>query len=223
MEFRLERDPGEQEEVDHCHPHLREDGVLRCSQECFDPQVLLDPLEEELDLPALFVDQRNVHSGETELVGEKLVRHIVLLIMERHETEILRVLLLRLREHESDAFILQDARSCSRTVLPNPNDLSVLLQADHEVVSCIDNGLQKRQIEVPTIDHEDRASWVAGEIHPLHRRDVVRLAIREFHEIGNLAADGEGRVEFDRSFGSPELRPREQVEAEVDGGGIDGT
>ena len=36
----------------HGAPHLRPHGVLAVGQEMLDPQVLLDPFEEQFDLPA---------------------------------------------------------------------------------------------------------------------------------------------------------------------------
>lgn len=39
-----------------CDSDLRSHGVLGCAEKCFDAQVLLDPLEEQFDLPAAFVN-----------------------------------------------------------------------------------------------------------------------------------------------------------------------
>ena len=40
-------------------PDLSEHGVMRCAEECLDFQILLDPFEKELDLPAFLVQIRN--------------------------------------------------------------------------------------------------------------------------------------------------------------------
>ena len=42
--------------INHRHPNLRHDRVFRRSQESLDLQVLLEPLEERLNLPAGFID-----------------------------------------------------------------------------------------------------------------------------------------------------------------------
>src|SRR5580700_6222899 len=45
----------QQQECDQCRINLRLHRVLGAAKERFDPKVLLDPLEEQLDLPALLV------------------------------------------------------------------------------------------------------------------------------------------------------------------------
>lgn len=41
----------------HGHPDLRQHGIARGAEEGFDLQVLLDPFEEQFDLPAVLVDR----------------------------------------------------------------------------------------------------------------------------------------------------------------------
>src|SRR3989304_1863613 len=52
-------------------PHLRLHSVLRGSEERLDPKMLLDPPEEELDLPALLVKQGDAFRGKGKIVGEE--------------------------------------------------------------------------------------------------------------------------------------------------------
>ena len=53
------------------NPNLRLDRVLGGSKKRLDPQVLLDPLEEQLDLPALTVKVRDQPGFEGKVVGQK--------------------------------------------------------------------------------------------------------------------------------------------------------
>ena len=48
-------------------------SIRGCAHEGFDAQVLLDGLEEQLDLPSLFIDRRDGGWPELEMVGEELV------------------------------------------------------------------------------------------------------------------------------------------------------
>lgn len=52
-------------------PDLRLDGILAGAQKRLDAQMLLDPLEEQLDLPALSVKVCNQRGFEHEVVGQK--------------------------------------------------------------------------------------------------------------------------------------------------------
>jgi len=53
------------------HPNLRPHGVLRSSIKRFDPQVLFDPTEEKLHLPAQFVKLGNGQGGQKKVVRQK--------------------------------------------------------------------------------------------------------------------------------------------------------
>ena len=68
--FRLKFDVRNQQVIDHRDPYLREYGILGSAEERLDLEMLLDPFEEELDLPAVFVDEGDIESGKLEVVGE---------------------------------------------------------------------------------------------------------------------------------------------------------
>ena len=71
IESQLFADDGHQEVDRHGYPDLALHGVLRSAVEAFDPQVLLDPLEEQFHLPALLVEFGDGCCGEREIVGEE--------------------------------------------------------------------------------------------------------------------------------------------------------
>ena len=49
--------------------YLAQDRVIRVADEGLDPQVLFDPAEENLDLPALFIDIACGLGRELEVIG----------------------------------------------------------------------------------------------------------------------------------------------------------
>lgn len=55
----------------HCAPDLGLHSVLACAQKVLDAQVLLDPFEEEFDLPAVFVQGCDGGSRQAGVVGQK--------------------------------------------------------------------------------------------------------------------------------------------------------
>lgn len=61
----------EQNVGDEGHGDLAADGILAGAHEAGDLQVLLDPLEERLDLPALFVECGDLLPGAGQVVGEQ--------------------------------------------------------------------------------------------------------------------------------------------------------
>ena len=55
----------------HCNPDLGLHRVLAGAQECLDAQVLLDPFEEQLHLPALAIQGRDQFELERKVVGQE--------------------------------------------------------------------------------------------------------------------------------------------------------
>ena len=87
LEPALKADVGQQQEVDHRGPNLGEHGVLGGPQEGLDLQMLLDPLEEKLHLPASFIKLGDGPGGKEEVVGQEIVSSLGSKIMETDETQ----------------------------------------------------------------------------------------------------------------------------------------
>ena len=69
------------------------DRILRGAEKCFDPQMLLDPFEKELHLPAAAVQFGYGQGRKVEIVGEKNEQLVVLGIVELHPAQLDRVTL----------------------------------------------------------------------------------------------------------------------------------
>ena len=65
-------DDGDQHVRGDRSPYLRLDRVFGCSKERFDTQMLFDPFEEQLDLPALFVKCANSQRRKRHVVRQEL-------------------------------------------------------------------------------------------------------------------------------------------------------
>src|SRR5690625_6670833 len=63
-----------QQKIDaHCNPDLSQNSIPGSSQKGLDLEVLLDPFEEQLNLPARLVDGSNGGRGQLEIIGQKKV------------------------------------------------------------------------------------------------------------------------------------------------------
>ena len=69
--MKLLLDDGDQQVGGHGAPDLRLHCVLAGAQETLDAQVLLDPLEEQLDLPTALVQVCDRQGGRGRVVGEE--------------------------------------------------------------------------------------------------------------------------------------------------------
>ena len=59
-------------------PDLSFDCILGGAIKGLDPEMLLDPFEKQLDLPAAAIEVGNRDSGKNEVVGQKHKRFVVL-------------------------------------------------------------------------------------------------------------------------------------------------
>src|SRR5207237_9455719 len=75
----LETDVSQKQVIGNGGPDLSEDGVLRGTQEGFEFEVLLNPFEEELDIPAGLIDLGDGGGGEMKEIGQKAVGEAVFL------------------------------------------------------------------------------------------------------------------------------------------------
>ncbi len=73
-QFCFEFVEGQDQQRDERNPDLSEHGIPACPEEGFDLQVLLDPFEEKLDLPAVMIDVADRFSEKVADVCEKVER-----------------------------------------------------------------------------------------------------------------------------------------------------
>ena len=64
-------DDGDQNIDAHCYENLCLDRIFARSEKGLDPQMLLDPAKEQLDLPTALVELCNGQSGDHMVVGQK--------------------------------------------------------------------------------------------------------------------------------------------------------
>jgi len=103
-------DDGDQYVGGHGAPDLRLDRILAVAQEFLDPQVLFDPLEEQLNLPAAFVQRSNGQGGQRRVVGQKNQCLARFRVFEADAPQMLGILPCRGIAIEHDPLIANDAR-----------------------------------------------------------------------------------------------------------------
>ncbi len=87
-------------------PGLRLDGVLAVAQEFLDSQVLLEPFEEQFDLPAIFfVKGSNSQRWQGKIVGQKYERLATLRVVETYTPQIVWVMFSGIKPVECDGLI----------------------------------------------------------------------------------------------------------------------
>src|SRR5262249_18512564 len=151
--------------------------------EGLDPQVLLDPAEEELDAPSAAVELGDDEGCELEVVGEENQGLPLLGVAHTNAPHGVRI-----GCHgagEQDDLITGDAgRAVDRSGIAGA-EAEVLLRPDHEAGAGLCEAVQPWEVDVAAVEDVDRA--------PLGRElveyiDVVDSAAAEVDERGDAAA-----------------------------------
>ena len=99
--------------LDDRHKHVNADsdpdldlhGVDGRTVECLDPKVLLDPFEEQFDLPSAFVQLCDRQGGEYEIVGDKNQQSFGFHVEVAYPSKRNRIILRRFWTFENDCLV----------------------------------------------------------------------------------------------------------------------
>lgn len=176
------------------NPDLRLDRVLGGSVKRFDPQMLFDPLEEQLDLPALAIQLRNQLGFEREVVGQKR-DSLACLVLGHDTTQRSGIVLAGIEDRQHASLIANDVRAGSvHGVGVAALELGVgLCAGDKKSIGLMDHE-QPLEIEIPSIEQVISTGLDAQQVQGV---DLVHLAIGDVNESWNGAAQVQQGVEFD--------------------------
>ena len=202
-----------------CDPDLRSHGVLSCAEKCFDAQVLFDPLEEQFDLPAAFVNGSDGLCWQIEVICQEDQALSSLGIKEADTSEFFRVV--------SFTFVSSQPNGLIAAQTAGLVDWTRLTQAKSHIAFCPDDKVGVRafdskesgKVQVSTVKDID-ASWFKK--HPIHKVNVMNRSVCNMHEDRYRTSQINLSVELNRSFGSAEMSPRKHRQTQINRGGIDG-
>lgn len=194
-------------------PDLRLDGVDRIAEEVLDRQILLEPLEEQFDLPAVFVDGGDRECWRLEQVGQKYQMLAGLGIAKRYATQTLGISRLRFRRGQENGLIGTQSRTDLHGAGGNPGGAQVVLGANDEADLLSVQSKQPGEIQIAPVDDQNRSRWQTDLVE---QPDVVHLASGNADEYGYCAPQVDDDVRFYGRFGLPEVSPWKQRQAKVD-------
>lgn len=210
---------GDQHIGAHRNPDLRSHGVLTGAQKHLNSQVLLDPFEEQLDLPALTVQVGNEFWLQGEVVGQKR-DSLARFVLDHDPAQGGRIVLAGI-EHGEYASLNADDRGGATVhgLGIAPPALGVALGPRHEEGLCLMNDVPPaevmiapiEQLEGPSLDHQ-----VVQHI------DRVGLAVSDANEAGDGAMQVQQRVQLDSGRGGAKRCPRMKRKTQINGAGVEG-
>ena len=210
---------GNHEENAHSDPDLSFHGVLAQSVEGLDPQVLLDPLEEELDLPAGLVGLRDNKRIDRKVVCNEYKQLPAFDIPETDSSKIASVVSFGFCSIETNRLV--GSQACGLVDASRFSDVvaHVLLGSGHEEGRGHVNLEESLEVHVSAIHDIEGSSF---EHDFIENADVVDLSVRNRDEHGDRTTQVDQRMEFDGGFSSLKTGPGKQTHTEVDRGRIQG-
>ena len=210
---------GDQQVGRYGNPYLRLDGVLAGAKKHLDAQMLLDPLEEQFHLPALAVEIGDQLGLQCKVVGQKC-QALARVVLDHHPAHRCGVILARKIGCQHTGLIAQHSRiDPIHRMRVTPLELGVALGARHKEGLRLVDHEQPGEIEVAPIHQVERPRLQHQRVHHV---DLVRLAIGDVNETGDIASQVQQRVQLDGCLGRTKRRPGKHRQTQVDGAGIEG-
>ena len=199
-------------------PDLGLHSVFAQAVEGFDAKVLLDPLKEELDLPAGFVDLRDHNGADLEVVGYEDQAFSGFCIQKAYSAQVATVEAFGFRSVETDRLIgSQSSGLVYRARFANVV-FHVDLRPGYEERQSRMNPIEPSEIDVSTIHYIEGSSF---EDYPIQGVDVVALPLGDRHECRDRSVQVDHGVEFDGGFSLSKPSPRKETHAQVYRGRVD--
>ena len=213
-------DDGNETVCDDCNVNLYADRILGLSPESFDLEVLLDPFEEQLHLPSIFIEKSDVLGCKIEIVRVVNKAPLEFRGIVDNPSDDSGILLLILLLGKAYALVFEDVVSPIKYAFSIDNLIGrfTLLPDDEESPEHVD-AIESGEVKIASVKHIARQRLVC---EPVHRVDIMHLGIGDPIEHWYLSNDVNLSMDPDTRLGASKLCPSEYGHAQVDGSGVDG-
>ena len=198
-------------------PDLGAHGVGAGAIEGFDAQMLFDPLEEQLNLPAALIKVNDRQCRGGEIIGQKDQRRAGFGIAMADAPQRSGIITLGIKSGRDHGLVKAQAGGFIHWTGVTAGAAEVLFGTGDEESAALMNAIESGEVEIAAIHDVERASFPDQLVEDVH---VVNTARGDNDDGGKVALEREQRVEFDGGLVVAEGGPREQREAEVKGGGV---
>ena len=205
---------------DNGNVYLYSDCILGLSPKFLDLKVLLNPLEKQLNLPSVLVQECDILGRKVEVVRVICECPMKFFCIEDNAPDGERIVLPVPLSREADGLVSQDVVIPFKQVISGFDNVVrfELLPYDEECSRLL-NGEKSGEVKVASVKH------IAGKTlvcEPVHRIDVMNLCIGNPVEDRYLCGNVNLGVDSDARLCASEFCPAEDGHTEVDGRGIDG-
>ena len=200
-----------------CDPDLRFDGIFGGAVERFDSKMLLDPFEEQFDLPAGLVQPRDGQSRFAEVVCQKHEFLARRRIGVSDATQGVGVAVMRVKAFQNNRLIETDAHALLDRMGITALEPEVVFGPGDKEGSVAMDTVQSREVQITAVHDVERAGFDGQVVEDV---DVVNLAGGNNDKGWNTSMKVQQRMQLDRRFVLPEFRPGKQGQTKIDRRGI---
>ena len=214
------RNDGNEAVGDDGHMYLNTDCVIGFSPETLDLEMLLNPFEEQLNLPPVFVEKGDVFCAEEEIVRIVNEASMKLWRVVDNPSDDTGIFLLIFLPREANSLIFEYIVCSVENTLAIDNLVYrlALLPDDKESSERIDS-IESGKVKIASVKHIARQRLVC---EPVHRVDIMYVGVGDSVEHRNLRDDINLSMNPDARLRASELCPFEYGHAEVNGRRVNG-
>ena len=182
-----------------------------------DHQVLLEPFEEQFDLPALLVNGSNGQRGQVQPIAQEHQIELRFLVEQFDPSQCSRVGFLGIVGQQLDRLIAAYTRAVVEGSAVHGRELQIVFSPYNEAALALNQSMQTGKVHIAPVQHHYGA-W--GQPQTVERFDVVNFSCGDGEHHRNGPTQVDHGVRLDRCFGRAKVGPWEQLETQIDCGRV---
>ena len=183
----------------------------------FDAQMLLDPFEEQLDLPAPTIPLGHGQGWPGEVMGQEDEGFAGEWIAIADAAQRDGIIVLGLQAGHHHGLVETQAGGFIHRPGVTAGAAEVLLGAGDKESAALMNSMPAGEVQAAAIHDGERAGFPDELVEDV---DIMNTASGDNDDGGKVALEGQQGVEFDGGLVFPKRGPRKEREAQVNGGGV---
>src|SRR5438270_4301382 len=182
-------DDGDEDVDGDRDPDLSLHRILRGAIKPLDAKVLLDPLEEQLNLPARLVERADGGCRQSKLVAQEHQRLGAFGIPQPDATQMIGIMLLAIVPIEGDGRVADDPGGATVRRRVDATGIEIGLRAGREEGAGLMQHVEPLEVEIAAVHHVNGTGFGEQQVEDI---DIVQPSVGDVNE----ARDGTAQIEY---------------------------
>jgi hypothetical protein len=207
----------EDQHGNQCCPNLNLDGIRAGSDKGLDLEVLLQMLEEDFNLPTVFVNGRYGAGSQVEVVCQEDQALSRVRDLHFDPSQRIGAFLDGLGTSEFNLFVLEHMAVLRDSFVPQDFVQSIVFHAGDKIDFLATPPAPEGIVGIASIIHNDGSG---GEVESSGNLHIRNLSLAQDGKLGKVSVVVQKQVQFDRSLGPSKMGPVKDAQTQIDGGRI---